>query len=96
MNPRPGGGGVTRRFLSRFGRGIVANLPYELEGVKREGDYSQRISQFIEIWKGRYKDEVVALKVFKVSPQDPQISAFKMVSMPRNPRRRFTLRYSDV
>jgi len=51
----------------------------------REGDYSQRISQVIEIWKGRYKDEAVALKVFKVSHHDPQLSAFKKVSMPWDP-----------
>jgi len=57
----------------------------------REGDYSQHISQVIEIWKGRYKDKVVALKVFKVSPQDPQISAFKKVSTLRDPWRRITL-----
>ena len=36
---------------------------YKLEGVVREGDYSQGTSQMVEIWKGRYKDEVVALKV---------------------------------
>jgi len=56
-------------------------MPYELKGVVREGDYSQRISHVIEIWKGRYKDEMVALKVFNVSPHNPQISAFKRVSM---------------
>ena len=55
---------------------------YNLEGVVREGDRSKRISQVIEIWKGRYKDEVVALKVLKVPRQDPQILAFEGVSMP--------------
>ena len=52
----------------------------------REGNHSQRISQVIEIWKGRYGGEAVALKVIKVSRRDPHILAFKRVSMPRYPR----------
>jgi len=55
---------------------------YKLEGGVREGDYSQRISRVIEIWKGRYKDGMVALKVLNVSLQDPHILTFKRVSMP--------------
>ena len=65
--------------------GIHNAIPtsYKLEGVVREGDRSQRMSQVIEIWKGRYKDEVVALKVYKVSRQDPHRLQFKSVSVPR-------------
>jgi len=51
----------------------------------RDGSHSRRISQIIEIWRGRYKDEVVALRVFKVSRQDPHVLAFVSVSMPRDP-----------
>jgi len=42
---------------------------HKLKGVVREGEYSQRISQVVEIWKGRYKDKVVALKVLR-GPKD--------------------------
>ena len=52
----------------------------------REGSHSRRISRAIEIWKGRYKDKTVALKVFKVSRQDPHILAFTSVSMPCDPQ----------
>ena len=62
----------------------------------REGDYSKHISKVIEVWKGRYKNEVVALKVFKVSPQDPHISKLKRVSMPPNPWQRVALCCSDI
>jgi len=54
---------------------------YRVEGVVREGGYSQPISQVIEIWKGRYRGEVVALKVLKVSRQDPHVLAFTSVSI---------------
>ena len=59
---------------------------YKLEGVVRERDHSKRILQVVAIWKGRYKDEVVALKVIKVSRQDPHVLAFTSVSTPRDPR----------
>jgi len=65
-------------------RGIIPT-PYNLEGVVREGNHSQRICQGVEIWKGRYRDEAVALKVMKVSRQDPHVLAFRGVSMPHNP-----------
>jgi len=63
---------------------------YELEGVMREGDYRLRISRVIEIWKGRYKDESVALKVLK-SRRGPHTSQFKEVSMSRTPQRTVVL-----
>jgi len=59
---------------------------YKLEGVVRVGDRPKRISQVDEIWEGRYIDEVVALKVLKVSPQDPHISALTSVSISHDPR----------
>jgi len=61
----------------------------------REGDYSKQISQVVEIRKGRYKGKVVTLKVFKVPPQDPHVSTFKTVSVPRDPWQR-TPRHSDI
>ena len=51
----------------------------------REEDHSEHISQAIEIWKGRYKGEVVALKVLKVSHQGPHILGFKSVSIRCDP-----------
>ena len=60
---------------------------YNLEGVVREGDHSQRISKMIELWKGRYNDKAVTLKVLKVSLQDPHILTFKSVSMSCTPQR---------
>ena len=59
---------------------------YKLEGIVREGEHSQHISEVIEIWKGRYQDEVVALKVLKVPHQGPHILGFKRVSMSRDPQ----------
>ena len=56
-----------------------------LEGVIREGTHSQRISDVIEIWKGRYKDKVVMLRVLELSRQYPYTLEFKMVSIRRNP-----------
>ena len=51
----------------------------------KEGDCAQRISQVTEIWKGRYKDEVVALKVLRVPRDDPQVQRTKSVSISRGP-----------
>jgi len=61
--------------------------PYKLEGVVREGGHSKCISRVVEVWKGRYKNEVVALKVLKVPSQGPQMLAFEGVSTPRDPQR---------
>ena len=47
----------------------------------REGDYSERVSQKTEIWKGRYKDEVVALRVPGVPREGFDASKLKRVSM---------------
>jgi len=50
---------------------------YKLEGVNKEGEYAQRISKATEIWKGRYKDEVVALKILRLPRDDPYIQRVK-------------------
>ena len=38
-----------------------------------------------EIWKGKYKGDVVALKVLRVPKDDPQMQGIKSVSMSRGP-----------
>ena len=53
---------------------------YKLEGVIKEGDHPQRISKAVEIWKGRYNDKVVALKVLSVPRDDPHVQRTKGVS----------------
>ena len=55
---------------------------YRLEDVVKEGGRAQRISQVTEILKGRYNDEVVALKVVRVPRYDPQVGGMKSVSTP--------------
>ena len=57
----------------------------KLEGVVREEDRSQSFSPTVEIWKGRYKGEVVALKVLKLSRHNPQRYKFETVSLPSDP-----------
>ena len=47
----------------------------------KEGSRAQRISQVTEIWKGRYNDEVVALKILRVPRDDPHVHETKSVSM---------------
>jgi len=58
----------------------------------REGDHSQRISEVVEIWKGRLQDEVVALRVLKVSRQDPDTPTLQSVSVLCNPLGRWVVR----
>jgi len=67
---------------------------YNLEGVTKDGDCATRISHLTEIWRGRYNGEVVALKVFRVSQDDPHIQRTKGVRMSRDPREAFC-RLSD-
>jgi hypothetical protein len=55
---------------------------YRLEDVVKGGGPAQRISQVTEIWKGRYNDELVALKVLRVPREDPQVGGIKSVSTP--------------
>ena len=52
---------------------------YELEGVVRQGDQAKRVSQMTEIWKGTYDGEVVALKVLRLSRDDPDIQVAQKV-----------------
>jgi len=94
VNPRPGAEGTDElRTWCKVYRSVPTS--YKLEGVVREGDHSQRISQEIEIWKGRYKDEVVALKVPRVSRQGFDVLALKSVSMERDHRPRVDRCCSD-
>ena len=63
----------------------------------REGVQPQHISQVIEMWKGRYKDEVVVLKAFKMSHQGPHsIRGFKHVSTRLIPQWGVAFRCSDT
>ena len=64
------------------GRHCIVPTSYKLKGVVKEGDRAQRISQVTEIWKGRYNDEVVALKVLRVPRDDPHVQRTKSVSIP--------------
>ena len=48
----------------------------------KEAGPAQHISQVTEILKGRYNDEVVALKVLRVPRDDPQAGGIKSVSTP--------------
>ena len=75
--PWPEGAIELRRLCHNYS---TVPTSYKLGSVVREGDYSLRISQVIEILKGRYGDEAVALKVLKVPRQDPRIFGFKRVS----------------
>jgi len=68
---------------------------YKLEDVVREGGHSQRISQETEIWKGRYKGEVVALRVPRVPHEGFDILELKSVSMQGDPWQRVARRCSD-
>ena len=72
----------TAKLRQLCGHHCTIPTSYQLEGVMREGDHSKRISESIEIWKGRYKDELVRLKVFKVSRRDPHVLGFTSISMP--------------
>jgi len=60
---------------------------YKLEGVVKEGDIPKyrHPTGATEIWKGKYKGDVVALKVLRVPKDDPQMQGIKSVSMSRGP-----------
>ena len=50
----------------------------------KEGNHPQHVTLETEIWKGRYNNEVVALKILRVPRDDPQIQKVKSVSVPRD------------
>ena len=87
MEPRPGAKDTIelRTWCDTY---RTVPTSYKLEGVVKEGGYSERISQETEIWKGRYKDEVVALKVPRVSRQGFDVLELKSVSTQRDPEAR--------
>ena len=58
---------------------------YKLEGVVKEGDHPQRATLVTEIWKGKYNDKKVGLKILKVPQDYPHVKAVKSVSAPRDP-----------
>ena len=47
----------------------------------RSGENPQHISQVTEMWKGMYKEEVVALKILRVPRGDLHVQRTKSVSM---------------
>ena len=47
----------------------------------KEGDNPQHRTLMTEIWKGRYNNEVIALKILRVPRDDPQIQRTKSVSV---------------
>ena len=62
--------------------------PYKLESVVKRGEHPQRISKVTEIWKGVYRDEVVALKVLRVPQDNPHAQRTRRVSMSPVPQER--------
>ena len=72
-----------RRLCGRY---RTVPTSYRLEGVMKEGDRPQSVSQATEIWKGRYIDEVVAIKVLRESGGDHNLRNTKSVSASRAPR----------
>ena len=72
--------GTTELLASCCRYGTVPTS-YKLKGVVRVGEHSQRISQAIEIWKGRYKGKVVMLKVFRGTRTDDHAREVESVSM---------------
>ena len=72
-----------RKLCGRF-RTIPTS--YKLRGVKKQGDYPERVSRVTEIWKGVYRDEVVVLKVLMVPKDDPDMQETESVRVPRGVR----------
>lgn len=61
-------------------------VSYELGVVVKQGDHAQRISWVTEIWKGMHDGEVVALKVLRLSQDNPAMKVAQQVSVLYNPR----------
>ena len=59
---------------------------YKLEGVTKEGDHPYRTSRAAEIWKGRYDDKAVALKILRLPRGDPRVLKTKSVSTSHAPK----------
>lgn len=71
------------KLCCRYG---VAPTSYKLKGVVRDGDHSQRMSQVVEIWKGRYKNKVATLKVLVGARYDAHVRETESVSMSSDPQ----------
>jgi hypothetical protein len=54
---------------------------YKLKEVIKTGTHSQVTSQVAEVWKGKYKDGQVALKIFRIPPNDPKFQRIKKVCL---------------
>jgi len=82
-------GNITIELRKLCGKHHIVPKSYKLEGVVKEGELPQhrQPTGMIEIWKGRYNDEAVALKVLRVPPGDPQIRGIKSVSTLFGPSR---------
>ena len=52
----------------------------------KEGHHAQHVSPVTEIWKGRYNEKEVALKLIRVHRDDPQAEIVQSVSMSRDSR----------
>ena len=62
------------------GKHRIVPASYKLEGVEKEGEFAQRNSTVAGVWRGRYDGKVVALKVLRVSQNDPDRQRIKSVS----------------
>ena len=52
----------------------------------KEGDHAQHVTPVTEIWKGRYNEREVALKLIRVHRDDPQAETVQSVSASRDSR----------
>ena len=82
-------GNATIELRKLCGNHRTVPTSYKLEGVVKEGEIPkhQRRSGVTEIWKGLHNGDVVALKVLRVSRDDPQMQRIKSVSTLRGPLR---------
>lgn len=55
-------------------------MSYELGGVVKKGAKAQQVSRVTEVWEGMYDGQVVALKVLRLSQDDPDIHMAQEVS----------------
>lgn len=73
----PGKGKVIIELRKLCGHYHTVPTAYKLEGVEKEGDCPRYQSNVTEIWKGRYRGQSVALKILRVSQDNPEIPRTK-------------------